>query len=94
VPTFLVEYTFTAATAAIRDEARPAHRAWLSCLCDEGVLKASGPFPNGLGALLIFQATDEAALTELIQNDPYVPVNAIDATSIRGWTPVIGPISD
>lgn len=92
--TFLVDYTFTADTAAIRDESRPAHRAWLSNLCDEGILKASGPYPDGLGALLIFQTSDEDALKELIQHDPYVPVDAIEATSIRGWTPVFGPISD
>jgi uncharacterized protein YciI len=94
VATFLVEYTFSPGTAAIRDETRTAHRAWLAGLCDDGILKASGPFPDGLGALLIFRAEDEAAVKALIQDDPYVPVSAIDATSIRPWNPVIGPISD
>lgn len=94
MPTFLVEYTFTPSTASKRDDTRPAHRAWLSDLLDKGDLLASGPYTDGLGALLIFRAASEDALNAILSKDPYVPVAAIDATTVTQWTPVFGPITD
>ena len=38
---FAVEYVYAADSGAIRDETRPAHRAWLSDLADEGALLAA-----------------------------------------------------
>lgn len=94
MPTFLVEYTFSPSTASTRDETRPTHRAWLSDLLDKGDLLASGPYTNGLGALLIFRAADRDAVQAILAGDPYVPVAAIDATTVTEWTPVFGPITD
>lgn len=92
--TFLVQYAFSPSTAAIRDETRAGHRSWLSSLLDDGVLKASGPYTDGSGALLVFSAPDAEALSVILAQDPYAPVSAIDATTITEWTPVYGPITD
>jgi uncharacterized protein YciI len=92
--TFLVTYTFSPATASVRDDTRATHRAWLASLLDTGVLKASGPYTDSSGALLIFAAPDADALSSILADDPYVPVAAIDATTITEWTPVFGPITD
>ncbi len=94
MPTFLVEYTFSPSTASTRDVTRPAHRAWLSDRLEAGDLLASGPYTDGLGALLIFRAADETAVQALLQQDPYLPVAAIEAATVTRWTPVFGPITD
>ncbi|ORM23943.1 YciI family protein [Williamsia sp. 1135] len=92
--TYLVTYTFSPGTASVRDETRATHRTWLKALLDDGVLKASGPYTDGSGALLIFNAPDVDSLSTILAGDPYVPVAAIDATTITEWTPVFGPVTD
>jgi uncharacterized protein len=38
------------------DAARPAHRAYLTSLIEKNQLFASGPFEDGFGALIIYEA--------------------------------------
>ena len=68
---FAVEYVYDADSSEVRDASRPAHRAWTAELAREGALLASGPYGDGAGALLIFKAADEAALNELLRQDPF-----------------------
>ncbi|WP_347110557.1 YciI family protein [Paenarthrobacter sp. S56] len=91
---FAVEYVYDAESGALRDEVRPAHRAWLGELAGEGRLLASGPYGDGAGALLIFKSEDEAELTNLLKQDPFADAGAISVIRTTEWSPVIGLLSD
>jgi uncharacterized protein YciI len=90
VPIFAVHYTYSDATVAARDTFRPEHRAWLNGLIEAGSLLTSGPYPDGSGALLLFQVADEAALEELLPQDPFAREDLIDAVRAVEWLPVMG----
>jgi uncharacterized protein YciI len=87
---FAVEYVYTAESAAARDETRPAHRAWLSGLAEDGLLLTSGPYGDGAGALLIFKVQDEAQLNDVLKQDPFAAAGTIAGIRTTEWTPVIG----
>ena len=87
---FAVEYVYAADSAAARDEHRPAHRAWLAGLAEEGQLLTSGPYGDGAGALLIFKVKDEAQLNHLLKQDPFAVAGTIAGIRSTEWTPVIG----
>lgn len=87
---FAVEYVYGAESAEIRDATRPAHREWTAGLAQEGTLLASGPYGDGAGALLIFNAEDEHALNELLRQDPFAAAGAISGTRTMAWAPVTG----
>ncbi|WP_087508236.1 YciI family protein [Cellulomonas iranensis] len=89
--TFAVHYTYDE-RADVRDTVRPEHRAWLAQQADAGALLGSGPFTDGdPGALLVFRATDEAALRLLLAQDPFAREGLVAATDVRAWDVVLGP---
>ncbi|HEV7166810.1 MAG TPA: YciI family protein [Micrococcaceae bacterium] len=90
---FAVEYVYDPQAAGIRDQHRPAHRAWLASLLEEGRLLASGPFGDGTGALLIFKADDETALNRLLTEDPFNIAGGIAGLKTSAWNPVTGELS-
>ncbi|MFD0364301.1 YciI family protein [Nocardia sp. GCM10030253] len=90
MPIFAVHYTYSEATVPGRDTYRPEHRGWLSGLVEAGTLLSSGPYPDGSGALLLFQADDETALKGLLAQDPFARENLIDAIRAVEWVPVMG----
>ncbi|MEU8901747.1 YciI family protein [Nocardia sp. NPDC048505] len=90
MPTFAVHYTYSDATVAGRDEHRPEHRTWLADLADSQVLLSSGPYGDGSGALLLFRAESEAALKELLGQDPFARENLVEEVRVVEWTPTIG----
>lgn len=87
---FAVEYVYAADSTAARDEHRPAHRAWLAGLVEDGRLLASGPYGDGAGALLIFSVQDEAGLNELLKQDPFAVAGTIAGIRSTEWAPVTG----
>jgi uncharacterized protein len=87
---FAVEYVYDAESTEARNETRPAHREWTAGLAQEGALLASGPYGDGAGALLILKAADEAALNEILRQDPFAAAGAISGTRITAWAPVTG----
>jgi uncharacterized protein YciI len=87
---FAVEYVYAADSTAARDEHRPAHRAWLAGLADDGQLLTSGPYGDGAGALLIFKVQDETRLNDLLKRDPFAEAGTIAGIRTTEWTPVIG----
>jgi uncharacterized protein YciI len=91
---FAVEYVYDAESGQVRDAHRPAHREWLTALAGEGVLLTSGPYSDGAGALLIFKAADDAALSDLLQQDPFAAAQVISAIRITEWNPIIGLLSE
>ncbi|MFI9510215.1 YciI family protein [Nocardia sp. NPDC052566] len=93
MPIFAVDYTYSEATVAGRDTHRPAHRAWLAGLLEAGTLLMSGPYTDGSGALLMFQADDEAAMKALLAEDPFARENLIAEVRAVEWLPVMGPFT-
>ncbi|WP_228002645.1 YciI family protein [Nocardia australiensis] len=90
MPIFAVHYTYSEATVPGRDTCRPEHRAWLSGHLEAGNLLSSGPYPDGSGALLLFQAPDAAALVNTLAEDPFAREKLIDAVRAVEWLPVMG----
>ncbi|MEU9048116.1 MULTISPECIES: YciI family protein [unclassified Kitasatospora] len=84
----IVELAFT--SAAERLAARPAHRALLSRLHEEGRLVAAGPWRDDSGALLVFDV-ERAELDRVLADDPYYRTPGVEVLGVREWTPVVGP---
>ena len=68
---------------------RPTHRAYLTRLKEEGRLFASGPFTDGSGALIIYEADSPEQAEELLQNDPFYEAGVFIAWRIRPWNQVM-----
>lgn len=94
MPVFAVTYAYD--PSADLDEVRPAHRAYLQTLAERGLLVASGPYVGveSPGALLVFNADDEAAVRALLDDDPFRHHDMVASATITGWNPVIGRLSD
>jgi len=85
VATFAVMITF--GDAQKRAAVRPAHRDFLREQHEAGRLLESGPYTDESGALMIYQAESDAALRELIAQDPYNRTPGVLAkTEIKEWT--------
>ena len=91
---FAVHYTYAPAKATVRDEHRAVHRTWLGEEFTAGNLLASGPYPDGSGALLLIKATDLDAAEAFLMNDPFNAHQAIDGVRVVEWTQVYGPFED
>ncbi|MDJ0313674.1 YciI family protein [Arthrobacter sp. H35-D1] len=91
---FAVEYVYGPEAEAERVEHRPKHREWLAAQAEADVVLASGPYADGAGALLIFSAENEAAVQELVSQDPMTVGGGVTGLKISGWNPVIGKLSD
>ena len=65
--------------------ARPAHRAYLTSLLESGQLFASGPFTDGSGALIIYEADGPEAADALLHADPFHAAGVFLSWKIRPW---------
>ena len=90
MPIFAVHYGYVSATAAGRDEHRPVHREWLASLVAAGQVLSSGPYPDGSGALIIFQSDSAEKLDALLATDPFAKAKVIDSVRAVQWQPVMG----
>ncbi|WP_410662672.1 YciI family protein [Amycolatopsis sp. lyj-84] len=72
------------------EEVRPRHRKFLSDLAEQGVVALGGPLGDGSGGISLYQAADEAALTEIIDQDPYHLEGVVAQRTVREFKPVIG----
>ena len=90
---FAVEYVYGPEAEAERIEHRPKHREWLAAQAEADVVLASGPYGDGAGALLIFQAADEATLHEILKQDPINRGGGVTGLKVSAWNPVIGQFS-
>jgi hypothetical protein len=82
---YAIDYVYSDATAAARDEVRPVHVEFLQECFDSGRLLVSGPVNDGAGALLIVTGEDEADALELLDNDPFAKNQLITERGIRKW---------
>lgn len=87
---YAVRYDYSEQAAA-RDEHRPAHRAFLATLADDGVLLLSGPFSDRPdGALIVLEADDAEAARALLREDPFQQQGLVERVTVREWTLVLG----
>lgn len=64
---------------------RPAHRAYLTALLNEGKLFASGPYADGSGALIIYEADSDADAEALLKADPFHAAGVFLKWTLRPW---------
>ncbi len=84
---FAVVLTF--GDEATRLAARPRHREYLQRLLAEGKLHESGPWADDSGALLIYEAADEAEARALLAADPYSQTDGVIAgVELKEWNRV------
>ncbi len=70
---------------AVVDATRPAHRAYLTSLVEKNQLFASGPFEDGWGALIIYEADSLEAVDALMKADPFHEAGVFVRWTVRPW---------
>ncbi|MDR0627898.1 MAG: YciI family protein [Bifidobacteriaceae bacterium] len=90
---FAVHYRYADRPEAVA-AAKPEHRAYLASQSAAGRLLASGPFNDRREALLIIRADDFAAAQALVSADPISQAGLVDQTTIRPWSPNLGPFGE
>lgn len=71
---------------APRLEVRPKHREYLTSLLEAGKLHESGPWGDDTGALIIYEAADQAEAESLFAADPYANTpGVVGEVTIREW---------
>jgi uncharacterized protein YciI len=71
--------------AEVVGAARPAHRAYLGSLLEAGKLAASGPFEDGYGALIVYNADSPEEADRLIEADPFRAAGVFVRWTVRPW---------
>jgi uncharacterized protein YciI len=64
---------------------RPAHRAYLTSLLEKGQLFASGPYADGSGALIVYEADTPEAAETLLKADPFHAAGVFLRWQMRPW---------
>ena len=62
------------------------HAVFIDSLFDSGAIMLGGPYVDGSGALLIVQAEDEAAVKDMLQDDPWTIHDIQDVGTVKEWT--------
>jgi len=91
MPLWVIEYTYDE-RAHLRDQHRPAHRAYLGGLLDTGDMLAFGRYDDAEapGALLIARAESKEQAEDMVRRDPFVIQGLVPAHRIRRWAGQIG----
>ena len=71
--------------ASVVEAHRPAHRAYLTSLLEKGQLFASGPYADGSGALIIYEADSPEAADALLKADPFHAAGVFLRWQVRPW---------
>lgn len=74
------------------DSHRPAHRAYLTSLLESGKLFGSGPFMDGSGALIIYEADSPEAADALLKADPFHAAGVFLTWTLRPWNMLFSSI--
>ncbi len=90
---FAVQYTYHPNQGADRDLYRPAHRGYLRELLNDGIVLASGAYPDeeNPGALLIFRADTAGEVADRLRIDPFMVQGLVANADIREWSVAMGP---
>ena len=68
---------------------RPVHRQYLAQLKEHGKLAASGPFTDGSGALIIYEAATREEAEQILKGDPFSKNGIFVSYVLRPWNPVM-----
>jgi uncharacterized protein len=84
---------FAAVIEYLQDKAkveaiRPTHRQYLTSLKEKGQLVAAGPFTDGSGALIIYEADTAQDAETLIKSDPFCHNGIFLKWQLRPWNAV------
>ncbi len=71
------------------DAIRPVHRQYLASLKERGQLVASGPFTDGSGALIIYEAPTPEEAEAILRGDPFHANGIFLSWQLRPWNTVI-----
>jgi uncharacterized protein YciI len=71
---------------------RPIHREYLAGLRARGQLAAAGPFTDGSGALIIYEAATVEDADHLIKEDPFYRQGIFLKFQLRPWNPVMADL--
>ena len=78
----IIEYS---QDTALVEGHRPAHRAYLTSLVEQGQLFGSGPFTDASGALIIYEADSPEAVDALMKADPFHAAGVFVRWTVRPW---------
>jgi uncharacterized protein len=82
----VIEYLQDRATV---EQHRPVHRQYLAALKERGQLAVSGPFADGSGALIVYEADSAEAAEALLKGDPFHAAGVFVRWAMRPWNVVI-----
>jgi uncharacterized protein YciI len=68
---------------------RPKHREYLSALLADGKLAACGPFTDGWGALIVYEADTAEQAEALLKGDPFHAAGVFVRWTLRPWNVVM-----
>ena len=71
------------------ERVRPVHRQYLAGLKERGQLAASGPFADGSGALIVYEAESADAAEALLKGDPFHHEGVFVRWQLRPWNVVM-----
>lgn len=67
------------------EAARPRHRAYLTSLIEKDQLFASGPYEDGSGALIVYEADTVDGVEALMKADPFFEAGVFLKWTIKPW---------
>ena len=67
------------------EAARPRHRAYLTSLIEKDQLFASGPYEDGSGALIVYEADSVDGVEALMKADPFFEAGVFLKGTIKPW---------
>lgn len=68
---------------------RPVHREYLASLRSQGKLAAAGPFVDGSGALIVYEAESAEEAETLVTSDPFNEAGVFVSWALRPWNQVM-----
>jgi uncharacterized protein YciI len=69
---------------------RPKHREYLRELLAKGNIFATGPFEDGYGALIVYEAETMEKAETLLKGDPFHAAGIFLSWKMRPWKVVMG----
>ncbi len=69
---------------------RPQHRQYLRSLLEAGNIFATGPYTDGYGALIVYEADTLEKAETLLKGDPFHANGVFVKWVIRPWNVVMG----
>jgi uncharacterized protein YciI len=63
----------------------PEHAAFMDALFEDGIVVMGGPFADYSSFLVIVEASDESAVRDLFEHDPFIVHGILHLNSVHEW---------